>query len=329
MRSSHRRLNFLLTLTLLTLAPVSLVIGQHIFTLQELQQAFHGEHEIWSIILWELRMPRLLLALITGASLGLAGAAMQGLVRNPLAEPGILGVSSGAALGAVTVYYAGYGETALLPMAALAGALFTTILVIALAGRYFRTDILVLSGIAISAVASAAIALMVNLTDNPFAVNDILFWLMGSLSDRAMVHVWLALPLTLVGWALLLYKPKQLTVLALGEDVAATMGVHLKYLKWRVMLGTAFCVGSAVAVTGVIGFVGLIIPHLIRPLVGHEPGKSLLPSMIGGALLVILADMIVRLIDTNMLELRLGVITALLGTPFFLMLIIKLRKTSL
>jgi len=311
------------------IAPLSLAVGEHMFTLSELRTALLGEHELWSLVVWELRMPRLYLALMTGASLGLAGAAMQGLVRNPLAEPGILGVSSGAALGAVLIYYSGFGETILLPFAALSGALLATLLVVALAGRYFRTDVLVLSGVAISAVASAAIALLVNLTDNPFAVNDILFWLMGSLSDRAMVHVWLALPFTLLGWVLLLWKPKQLTLLALGEDVATSMGVSVKRLTWRIMLGTAFCVGSGVAVSGVIGFVGLITPHLIRPLVGHEPGKSLLPSMLGGALLVLLADMLVRIIDTNMIELRLGVITALIGTPFFLMLIWRLRRTSL
>lgn len=327
MRNSTR-ISLSLALLLLMLAPVSLMVGYEIFSLRELGQAWAGDNELWSLVLWEIRMPRLWLAVITGASLGLAGAAMQGMVRNPLAEPGILGVSSGAALGAVLAYYAGLGHEAILPVAAILGALAATALVAALAGRHFRTDVLVLSGVAISAAASAVIALVVNLTDNPFAVNDILFWLMGSLTDRAMVHVWMALPLTLAGWALLLWRPRDLTLLALGEDTAVTMGVSLKKLQWRVMLGTALCIGSTVAVAGIIGFVGLIVPHLIRPLVRHEPGRSLVPSMLAGAILVLLSDMAVRVIATNMMELRLGVITALIGTPFFLALILKLRRAD-
>lgn len=278
-------------------------------------------------VVWEIRLPRALLAVLVGASLGLAGAAMQGFLRNPLAEPGILGVSSGAALGAVIVLYFGFAAAGWywLPVAAIVGALIALVLVYLLAG--FRSSVLslILAGVAINAIAGALISVALNFAPSYFALQEIVFWLMGSLANRNMHHVYIAAPFILVGWVLLLSRYRFLNALSLGDETATTLGFNPQRERNLLLVGLALCVGASVAVSGSIGFVGLVVPHLLRPLVGHKPSRVLLASALGGALLVLGADIFVRVLDVAR-ELKLGVVTSLLGGPFFLMLILKTRS---
>lgn len=280
-----------------------------------------------AVVMWDIRLPRAILAVLIGASLGLAGAAMQGFLRNPLAEPGLIGVSGSAALGAVLAIQTGLSlQFALaLPLAALAMAVLAVLLILALAGPRGASITLILAGIAISALASALTSLVLNLSPNPFAAADIVFWMMGSLADRSFVHVWLALPFMVAGWALLASMGRGLDALTLGEDAAASMGTELARLRLKLILGTAACVGAATAVAGAIGFVGLVVPHLLRPFVGARPSALLWASALGGAAMVLAADIAVReLLPTR--DLKLGVLMALVGAPLFLHLIYKTRK---
>jgi iron complex transport system permease protein len=279
------------------------------------------------IVVWEIRLPRVLLAVLVGATLGLAGAAMQGLLRNPLAEPGILGVSSGAALGAVIVLYFGFAAAAWywLPVAAIVGALLALTLVYLLAG--FRSSVLslILAGVAINAIAGALISVALNFAPSYFALQEIVFWLMGSLANRNMHHVYIAAPFIVLGWVLLLSRYRFLNALSLGEETATSLGFSPQRERIFLLVGLALCVGAAVSVSGSIGFVGLVVPHLLRPLVGYKPSRLLFASALGGALLVLCADIFVRQLDIAR-ELKLGVVTSLLGGPFFLLLILKTRS---
>jgi iron complex transport system permease protein len=288
--------------------------------------AWRGEWTAPALVLVELRLPRALLGVIVGFSLGLTGAALQGLLRNPLAEPGIIGVSTMASLGAVVVFYFGLSGAFLLalPLGGVAGAMVATLLLLGLAGRGASTMTLILAGVAIYSFANAAIALALNLAPNPFAVMEIAYWLLGSLADRSLPYVWLVLPLMLAGWALILVSGPPLDALTLGEDTARSLGFNLGRLRFLLVAGTALSVGSAVAVGGSIGFVGLVIPHLLRPLVAHRPGRLLLVSGLGGAALTLAADICVRLLPVRP-ELKLGVVTAIIGAPFLLSLIYRLR----
>lgn len=290
--------------------------------------------EVWQpgrslaeVVIWDIRLPRVLLALLVGATLGMAGAAMQGLLRNPLAEPGVLGVSSGAALGAVLVLYFGLAASAWfwLPLAAISGAMIALVLVYVLAGMNSSILGLILAGVAINAIAGALIALALNFAPSLYAFQEIVFWLMGSLANRNIHHVYIAAPFVLVGWVLLLSRFSFLDALSLGEDTARSLGFHAQRERSFLLLGLALSVGACVAVSGSIGFVGLVVPHLLRPLVGYRPGRLMLVSALGGALLVLLADILVRQLDVAR-ELKLGVVTSLIGGPFFLYLIVKTRR---
>lgn len=321
------------TLALLTLllAGVSLAVGPaHIDVLPALRGLFDADPPVASIILAESRLPRTLLGLMVGATLGLSGAALQGLLRNPLAEPGIMGVSTTASLGSVVVFYFGLSaQFALaLPLGGILGALLSVGLLYLLAGRDSSVLTLVLAGVAISSFAAALSSLALNLAPSPYAALEIVSWLLGSLADRSMDHVWLTLPLMLVGWILLLTSGAALNAMSLGEDTAGSLGISLNFTRLQVILGTALSVGAAVSVTGGIAFVGLVVPHLLRPLVGHEPRRLLLASALGGAALLVGADIVVRLAP-GPIELKLGVVTALLGAPFFLHLIYRTRRGSL
>ncbi len=289
-----------------------------------------GETSLAALVLVELRLPRAVLGLCVGASLGLAGAAMQGLLRNPLAEPSIVGVSGCAGFGAVVTFYSGLTAAfpLALPLGGVGGAFASVVLLYLLAGREAGTLTLILAGVALNALAGALTALALNLSPNPYAAMEIVFWLMGSLGDRSLDHLGLSLPLMLTGWVLLVMTGRALDGLSLGEETAQSLGVGIYRLRAQVILGTALAVGSAVAVTGVIGFVGLVVPHLLRPLVGYQPGRLLPASALGGAALVLAADLAVRLIATAP-ELKLGVVTALVGAPFFLLLVHRLRRESL
>jgi iron complex transport system permease protein len=285
-----------------------------------------GGPDLASIVLTEIRLPRTLLALLVGGTLGLCGAALQGLLRNPLAEPGLLGASSGAAFGAVLVFYFGVAgaDSLLLPMGAVAGSLAALATLYALAGRRGDFLTIVLAGIAINAFAAALTSLALNFAPSPYAALEILFWMLGSLADRSLVHVALALPLMIPGWVLVAAAARGLDALTLGEETAASLGFDPRRTQWLVIAGTALAVGAAVAVTGVVGFVGLVVPHLLRGRVGHFPSRLLLPSFFGGAALAALADVVIRLMPPGP-ELKLGVVTALLGAPFFLHLIMRAR----
>ena len=304
----------------LLIGPAGLGLGESLAAL------LTGKGEALVLVMREIRLPRAILGLMTGASLGLSGAAMQGYLRNPLAEPGLIGVSASAALGAVLALQTGLaGLFALaLPLSALAGAGVAVLLILGLAGPRGGALALILAGIAISALAGAATSLVLNLSPNPFAAMEIVFWMMGSLADRSMLHVWLAGPFMLAGMIVLLRLGRGLDALTLGADAAASMGVNLIRLRWGVILGTALAVGASVAVAGAVGFVGLVVPHLLRPLVGARPSRLLPASMLGGAAMVLAADVAVRLIAPDQ-DLKLGVLTALIGAPFFLHLIWRLR----
>lgn len=314
---------------LLTIA--SLVIGPaRIGPLESLRALFIDDGTPLTLVMREIRLPRVLLGLIIGAGLGLSGAAMQGYLRNPLADPGLIGVSGSAALGAVLAIHTGLAAafTIALPVAALSGALAGVFLVLILAGPRGGSLTLILAGIAISALAGALTSLVLNLSPNPFAANEIVFWMMGSLSDRSMTHVWLVLPLTLIGWFLLAGLGKGLDALTLGEDAAAALGIGLVRLRLQLVFGTAAVVGAATAVAGAIGFVGLVVPHLLRPLVGARPSALLWSSALGGAALVVAADIAVRVVLPAR-DLKLGVVMALIGAPLFLHLIYKTRRDGI
>lgn len=290
---------------------------------------FGGEGPL-PIVMREIRLPRAILGVGVGASLGLAGAALQGFLRNPLAEPGLIGVSSAAALGAVLAIQTGLAASVALglPLAALAGAALAVVLLFVLAGRDGDTLTLILAGIAVSAFAGAFTSLVLNLSPNPFAAAEIIFWLLGSLADRSMVHVWLAVPLMVTGWVLLALTARGLDALTLGEDAAASMGISLSRLRLLVVAGAATTVGAATAVAGVIGFVGLVVPHILRPFVGASPARLLPASALGGAAMVLAADVTVRVILPER-DLKLGVVTAIVGAPLFLHLIWRLRRGRL
>lgn len=312
----------------LVAAVASLLFGAVDLSLARLFAAATGSGDkVASIILFDLRLPRTVLALAVGAMLGLAGAALQGYLRNPLAEPSVLGTSNAAALGGVAAIYFGLAEIhpIILPLLATGGALVSLALLFVLAGKAESPLTLILAGIAVGTLAVAGTSLALNLSPNPFAAMEIMTWLLGSLENRSFDHVWIALPCIAIGTAMLLWNGRALDALTLGEDAAQALGTDLQKTRLRLLIGTAIGVGGAVAVSGAIGFVGLIVPHLIRPLTDRSPSAILLPSAIGGAALLTLADLGVRIIPTTN-ELKLGVVTAFLGVPVFLVHLMRERR---
>ena len=279
------------------------------------------------LIIHDIRLPRTVLALITGSMLGLSGAVLQGFTRNPLADPALLGVSSGAALGAVIAIYFGLAGLSPVtgPLMGIAGALGACALTFAL-GRN-GTVALVLAGAAVSSLTAAGIALALNFAPNPYAAYEIMSWLLGSLADKSWTQVLLVLPFVILGGAVLAMTGRALDALSLGEAQAASLGVNIARLSAMVVAGTALSVGAITSVTGAIGFIGLVAPHLVRPFVGYAPRRVLLPATLAGALLLLCADIAARLAHTNP-ELRLGVFTSLLGTPFFFWLVVRIRKVA-
>jgi iron complex transport system permease protein len=280
----------------------------------------------WAII-FELRLPRTILAIGVGAALGMSGAAMQGYTRNPLADPGALGVSAMGALGAVLTLYLGAGASApwVIASAAMAGAFAAVFLLLVLSGQASSIVTFILAGVILQTMAGAGVALALSLAPNPWAVNEIVNWLMGSLADRSLDEVRIALPLIAAGCVLLALIGRALDALTLGEAGARSLGVNMTATRWMLALGVALTAGASVAVTGVIGFVGLIVPHLLRPLVGARPGGLLIPSAVGGAALVLAADILVRLTPASG-EVKLGVAMAVLGGPFFFGLLLSMRR---
>jgi iron complex transport system permease protein len=321
---------FLVALVLMILLSVmvSLDTGAADIALgQALSDWWQGDESLASTVLTQIRFPRMCLALLVGASLAIAGAAMQMLLRNPLADPGVLGVSGGAALGAVSILYFGFASTAwyLLPTAAILGALLSLMLVYVLAGFQASILALVLSGVAISSITAAMIAVALNFAPSFYAMQEIVFWLMGSLNNRHMDHLFIALPFCIAGWLLMLTRSRFLDALSLGELTAQSLGFNLNPERLLLLLGVALSVGACVAVSGSIGFIGLVVPHLLRPLIGYQPSRLMFASALAGALLLLWADLLVRHLDIAR-ELKLGVVTSLLGAPFFLFLMIKSRS---
>lgn len=320
-----------LTLLAVLLFMASLLTGPaHIGIKASLAALIGGEQEMLTLIMREIRLPRAILGLLIGAALGMSGAVLQGFLRNPLAEPGIIGTSGTAALGAVLAIQTGLSASFpfALPLAALIGALISVALIFVLAGPRGGTLALILAGIAISALAGAATSLVLNLAPNPFAANEIVFWMMGSLADRSMQHVMIAAPFMLLGFALLWPARHSLDALTLGEDVAATTGISLGRLRLQLITGIAALVGAATAVAGTVGFVGLVVPHLLRPAVGASPSRLVPTSALAGASVVLAADIAVRVLAPDR-DLKLGVLTAIIGAPFFLHLIVKTRRQGL
>lgn len=279
-----------------------------------------------AVILAELRLPRSVLALVIGAGLGAAGAAMQGYLRNPLADPGLFGIAPGAALGAVASFWFGYeSQPYALPIMALAGAGGAMALLALIAGRTGGIALFTLAGMMIASLAGALTSLAISLAPNAFAMSAIVSWLMGALTDRSWADVWLATPLTLVGIGVLLVAGRALDALTLGEAAARSLGVRSGVLMALLIAGVGLTVGSGVAVAGIIGFVGLIVPHLVRPLTDRRPSQLILPSALAGALLVLVADSVVRVLPL-VTELRLGIALSLIGAPFFLWLLLRMRR---
>jgi len=319
----------LLILLLLGIAIVlALTTGRvNIDVWQGLTDIFQRQESIESLVLMEVRLPRTLLALLVGASLGIAGAAMQGLLHNPLADPGIVGVTNCAALGAVIALYFGLASVAwfVLPVAGLLGALLSVTLITLLTGRYHSMLSVILIGVTINAIVAGLISLAINYAPNPYAIQEIIFWLMGSIANRSLNDVAIVLPFIALGWLLILRQRPFLNAMSFGRDTAQTLGFNPERSRWLLICGVACCVGASVSVSGTIGFIGLIVPHLLRPLVGHEPGRLLALSALGGALVLLLADIAVQHLALNK-ELKLGVITSLVGGPFFLYLLFKHRN---
>ena len=288
---------------------------------------FGGGSDVQQVIVREIRLPRTILGFAIGAMLGLSGAALQGLLRNPLASPSLFGAPQSAAFGAVLIIALGIADVRsyALPVAAIMAAFASVFVLLAIAGRNAGLLILILAGLAISSLAGAATALVMNLSSNPFAVLEIAFWLLGSLEDRSFRHVMLALPFIVAGAAILLSQRNAFRALSLGEEAAQSLGVDVARLRLLVISGVALGVGGAVAVAGTIGFIGLVAPHLMRPLIGHDPARLLVPSGLTGSALLLSADIAVRIIPSTS-DIKVGVLTSIIGVPFFLYLIMRERR---
>jgi iron complex transport system permease protein len=322
-------ISLVLLLLLAAMFVISLLAGRVWLPIAEVWDGLWSKDaNLAATIVTQLRLPRAVLAVEVGAALGISGAVLQGVTRNPLAEPGLLGVSAGAALGAIIAVYFGLAThfMSAAPLLGLVGALLASAVTFAL-GRGGGTITLVLAGAAVSALAAAGIAMALNLAPNPYAAYEIMTWLMGSLADRSWVHVLLVTPFILLGCAMLLFTARGVDALALGEAQAQSLGINMGRLYFLAVFGTALAIGASTAVTGVVGFIGLVAPHLMRPLLGHQPSRILFPAALSGALLLLFADIATRLIHVGS-ELKLGVLTSLIGTPFFFWLVVRLRKTA-
>ncbi|WP_170004787.1 FecCD family ABC transporter permease [Pseudopontixanthobacter vadosimaris] len=316
------RPNLLLALLIALALPVSLLAGRVWIDPATTPNA--------AVILAQLRLPRGLLALVIGGGLGAAGAAMQGYLRNPLADPGLFGIAPGAALGAVICLWFGaalpFASTGLLvPIFALIGAGGAMALLSLIAGRTGGIALFTLAGMMIASLAGALTSLAISLAPNAFAMSEIVSWLMGALTDRSWSDLWIALPLTAAGIACLRLAGTGLDALILGEAAARSMGMNPQRLQALLIAGVGLTVGSGVAVAGIVGFVGLIVPHLVRPLTDQRPSSLIMPSALAGALLVLVADSVCRILPL-VTELRLGIALSLIGAPFFLWLLLRMRR---
>jgi iron complex transport system permease protein len=303
---------------LLALALVlATLLGEVRLTAAQYAEAFRSPSSTPGEIIWAIRLPRAVAAAVTGAALGLAGAVMQGLLRNPLADPAVLGVSALSGLGSAVAIASGLAVVAgAVEGAALAGALLAGAVVTALAARFREPEALILFGVSLSAFGGALTSLVFNLSPSPIATSEVLSWLMGSVQSRDWGDIlWAASPMA-IGAALCAYAARGLTVLTLGEETAQVSGLPMARLRAAAVAGAALLTGASVAMAGIIGFVGLAAPHLVRGGADNDPGRTLLPSAVMGGALVAAADLVSRIIPTES-ELKLGVVTALFGAPLF------------
>jgi iron complex transport system permease protein len=296
---------------------LSLALGEVQLSLAQYRAAVFDPASSAAEIVWGLRAPRFFCAAAVGGALGLAGAVMQGLLRNPLADPGVLGVSASAGLAASIVIALGLGAIpGTIEATALAGALLGGLALTALAARFPEAEVLILFGVGLSSFAGAATALVFNLSPSLVTTADLLNWLMGSVANRSWGDLAFALPPFIIGASLCVYAARGLLVLTLGEESAALSGLPMARLRMAAVAGAAILTGASVALAGVIGFIGLAAPHLVRRASGEDPERILLPAALMGAVLLSLADVIARIIPSDQ-ELKLGVISALFGAPFF------------
>jgi iron complex transport system permease protein len=313
------RLSSLLALAILLAFACAIGLGSTPLPLDRIVRAALGLGSPGdTLVVWSIRVPRALAALITGAALGMCGAAMQGLLRNPLAEPGVLGVSASASLFATFTIFFGLAQQWIwaLPMASVAGALLATLALAWVAGRVASVVGLILIGVGLSSFAGALMSLAMNFAPTPFSLSDLINWMLGSVANRSFADIGFSAPFIGVGLAVLWLNRRGLSALTLGEEAAQAVGLDLGRLRLAMVLGTGLAVGGSVALSGSIGFVGLIAAHLVRPWVGHDPGRTLLPAALMGGLIVLCADCVVRLAPTDN-ELKLGVVAALIGAPVF------------
>jgi iron complex transport system permease protein len=280
------------------------------------------------VVIWEIRLPRALAAYVVGAALGASGAALQGLLRNPLAEPGVLGVTATASLSATFALYYGLAASSayLLPVFAIFGALFATALLAAAAIRIKSVVTLILLGVGLSSFSAAAMSLLLNLAPNPFSLTDMINWLLGSVANRSFEDLKITMPFLVAGIGILFVSRRGLSALTLGEEAASGLGLNLRLQRIAVVLGAGLATGASVALAGAIGFVGIVAPHLIRPVVGYDPARSLLPSAMLAGLILVIADIGVRLLPTAA-ELKLGVVAAIIGAPAFIWIAVSRRVT--
>ena len=278
-------------------------------------------------ILWNIRLPRVVLGVLVGGSLGIAGASLQGVFRNPLAEPGIIGVSSGAAVGAVGAIVLGFTTSIFngVAVAAFLCGLLATTVVYMVARAYGQTAVttLILAGIAVNATAGAFTGFFVFIADDD-QLRSITFWTLGNIGGATWPVIWSVLPFFVVGFLLLPLWARQLNLLTLGDREAQHMGVSTERVRFSVIILGALLTGAAVSVAGIIGFVGLVVPHVIRLIVGPDHRFLLPASILGGAITLLLADLVARTVVVPA-ELPLGVVTALIGGPFFLWLVHRTR----
>lgn len=329
MRSANWLTPGLLIATVLAIFAACL-LGSTSLSVDRVILAFFGGADSGDrLVVWSIRLPRALAAFLVGAALGLSGAALQGLLRNPLAEPGVLGVSATASLAATFSLY--YGLVALnpwiLPIFAIIGALAATALLTFAAIRTRSVVTLILIGVGLSSFAGALMSLLMNLAPNPFSLSDMINWTLGSVANRSFQEIGFAMPFLLAGTLILLFSRRGLSALTLGEEAASGVGLNLRHQRILTVLGAGLATGASVALAGAIGFVGIVAPHIVRPFVGHDPARSLIPSAILAGLILVIADIGVRVIPTNN-ELKLGVVAALLGAPVFVWIAMQRRAVN-
>lgn len=311
------RLTLILAGLIAVASVMGILLGETVFDMAQMIQALVEPGSGPAEVLWQVRAPRVATALMVGAALGLSGAVMQGLLRNPLADPGVLGVSASAALAAAAAIVLGAAAVpGAVEIAALVGAGLAGSLLILFSARVRSPEALILFGVAVSSFAGAATALIFNLSPSPIATAEVMGWLLGSVQNRSWIDVAWVTPAVLVAGALAALAAPGLRMLTLGEETAGTSGLPMAHLRRLALLATALATGAAVAVAGVIGFVGLAAPHLVRSAVRGDPGRLLLPSALAGGLMLVVADLLARMTPTDQ-ELKLGVFTALVGAPLF------------